>query len=105
LAVLLGILLWWPLVPSASPAQAGRATAAGADVDGGGVGRSEQTPIGASEQQAEDAADPEIEASCTSAPAHLLESVWTCIEFLAHECPCVPAGHDRFERERGPPIA
>jgi hypothetical protein len=107
-AVLLGALLWWPLVPSASLlTQAGHAIAARADADAGDVGLSEQSPLGSSEHQAEDFAgeDPVVEPSCTSAPARLVGSGWTSIEFLAYECPFVPSGHDRFGRERGPPIA
>jgi hypothetical protein len=108
LAVLLGVLLWWPLVPSASTlARGGHDSAARADVDDGGATRSEQTPLGASEQQVEDftGEDSETEASCTSAPAHLLDANWTCIEFFAYECPCIPAGYDRFGRQRAPPMA
>lgn len=108
-AVLLGLLLWWPLVPNtATFAQALHVASTRADVDRGAVGWSEPTPLEASELlEAEDSEgeDTSLDPACTRAPARVLERGWAHVELDEHECPCVLAGHDRLERQRGPPIA
>jgi hypothetical protein len=99
LAIVLGLLLWWPLVPeAASLAQAVHA-----------VGWSEQTPLESSElHEAEDFAgeDTTADSACSCAPAHLLEHHgWMRIDIPAHECACGRPGHEQFQRQRGPPSA
>jgi hypothetical protein len=109
LAVLLGLLLWWPLVPDAATfARAVHAVVTRADVDGGAVGWSEQTPFELSElHEVEDsegkhtAPDP----ACSCAPAHVLEHGHLRFEVCAYERSCAPGGHERLGRQRGPPIA
>jgi hypothetical protein len=95
LAVVLGLLLWWPLVSEAATvAHAVHAW-------------SEQAPLELSElHEAEDFAgeDTTPDPACSCAPAHVLEHHGCMrIDVPAHECACGPRGHEQFQRQRGPP--
>lgn len=109
LALLLGLLLWWPLVPDAAAfAHAVHAFVNRADVEGGAVGWSEQTPLQMSElTEAEDVGGKHTSPgpACSCVPAHVLWNGWARSEVRAYECVRVFAGHERLGRQRGPPIA
>jgi hypothetical protein len=109
ITVLLGLLLWWPLLPNAATfAHAAHAVAIRADLDGGALGWPEQTPFELNElNEVEDAESkhttPDPAESC--APDHVLEHGHVRFELRACERSSVPGGHERLERQRGPPIA
>ena len=107
LAVLLGVLLWWP-APGLELERADQPSVSAADAGQRADGTFEyagDNPSEASEGEDSEVEDGSVDQLALVSPMHVATCVPTRLELLGHERPGLSSGYDVLARERGPPAA